>query len=408
MASRKIKKSVASRKSKRSKRSRRARKTIKHLNRVGGGGKNSRPPPPSPPPPPTPPLALEPTELLINAVREGNLAETIAALERGDNSNAMDENGVTLLMMATIDRRIDIIRELLVSGYTEVDHPLPEYSDWAGGDTPLIIASKLGFAEIVELLMKNFANVNAKNEAGESAIWWAAHNGDADVMIRLMDDYKNENEHKFIKLDTKTRGTTPIEIATAKLDEAVIKKTAQTDDTGDTENYDTVIARYETVIDELEEEEEYQTRMRCQICDNRSRKSYQYKCEGCKNLLCYNCLSEICKARTVEVANHFEGEIFVHHAPLNVGRCPYCRKEIPAEVCDNVSTWLAANPQPDIPDDASSARDSSSSRSSQSSSDSSGDSSSGGGGGKRTKTRSHRNKKRKSRHSKKRGRKSRC
>jgi len=376
------------------------------LNRVGGGGKNSRPPPPPPPPP----LVLDPTELLINAVREGNLAETIAALKRGDNSNAMDENGVTLLMMATIDRRIDIIRELLVSGYTEVDHPLPEYSDWAGGDTPLIIASKLGFAEIVKLLMKNFANVNAKNNAGESAIWWAAHNGDADVMSTLMDDYKDENEHKFIKLDTKTRGITPIDIATAKLAVAEINKAAQTDDTGDTEDYDTVIARYKTVIGFLQAEEENQTRMRCRICDNRARLEYQYKCEGCKNLLCYNCLSEICKARTVEVANHFEGEIFVHHAPLNVGRCPYCRKELPAEVCDNVSTWLAANPQPDIPDDASSARDSSSSRSSQSSSDSSssGDSSSGEGGGKGTKTRSHRNKKRKSRHSKKRGRKSRC
>jgi hypothetical protein len=343
--------------------------------------------------------------MLINAVREGNLAETIDALERGGNSNAMDENGVTLLMMATIDKRIDIIRELLVSGYTEVDPALPEYSDWAGGDTPLIIASKLGYDKIVELLMKRFANVNAKNEAGETAIWWAAHNGDENVMHRLMDEYNHENDHKFIKLHTKTRGTTPIDIATAKLEVAELKKAAQNGDAGDTEDYDTVIEGYNSVIGYLQDEEAYQIRMMCVICDNKAPLTYQYQCEGCRALLCYNCLSEICKPRGIDTQYQVEGEDgvmenFVHHAPLNVRICPFCRKEIPVEVCNTIAALLTANPQPN---DTSS--DISSSRGSQSSSDSS---SNGEGGGKGTKTRSHRNKKRKSRHSKKRGRKSRC
>jgi len=361
MVSRKYKKSVAYNKS------RKSRKTIKHLNQVGGGCNNSQPPPPPPLPPPPPPghnLQVEddeedPFEWMETATEEWNLIMIEYVLEIGGQDAAL------------VDMLINYMNE--------------HQKDM--GDT-LIDASKLGFSLFVETLLQRGANVNAKNDAGETAIWWAAHNGDINVMSGIM----NAGEHTQIEIHTKTRGITPMEIATAKLAVAEINKEAQTENAEDTEDYDAVITKYEAVIGMIEEEQGWQHRKidpdRCGICREKVGDDYQYFCQLCHNYTCFNCVSEICKPRTVDISSIVDGVEVVDTINIDTGKCPWCRTDIPDNICDNISDWLAANPQPTFPDAPLEGTHL-------------------GGGGKGTKTRSHRNKKRKSRHSKKRGRKTR-
>ncbi len=81
---------------------------------------------------------------------------------------------------------LEIAQELLKrAGELDKVETLMEAQD-NEGDTPLIIAIKTGGLEFVSLLLENNANVNIINSQGQTAIWWAAKNGDVKIAERLI------------------------------------------------------------------------------------------------------------------------------------------------------------------------------------------------------------------------------
>jgi len=68
------------------------------------------------------------------------------------------------------------------------------------------VAVYKGHTDIVELLLNNKAEVNAKNDRGMTALHWAAHDGNKDVAKLLVDNKADVNA-------TNNIGETPLHIA---------------------------------------------------------------------------------------------------------------------------------------------------------------------------------------------------
>jgi ankyrin repeat protein len=90
-----------------------------------------------------------------------------ALLKKGAHVNARDENGNTPLINAADGCSIEIV-ELLVSNGADVNAKDSKY-----GDTPLLKALCSGQKGVVSLLVSNNADVNATNKAGRSPLYEA-------------------------------------------------------------------------------------------------------------------------------------------------------------------------------------------------------------------------------------------
>jgi ankyrin repeat protein len=54
------------------------------------------------------------------------------------------------------------------------------------GNTPLLLASADGYTDMVEVLLKHWADVDAKNKYGWTALMWASTFGKKDVVEMLL------------------------------------------------------------------------------------------------------------------------------------------------------------------------------------------------------------------------------
>ena len=84
------------------------------------------------------------------------------------------------LIDATLNGDIELVRELLENG---ADINIRDN----GGDTPLILASIKGHTDIVRLLLENEANVNSIGYDGDTALIRASDKGYADI-VKLLGD----------------------------------------------------------------------------------------------------------------------------------------------------------------------------------------------------------------------------
>ena len=125
---------------------------------------------------------------LINAVESGNLDEVKSqiAQEYGSAGHMRDENGKTLLHLATEYGHADIVRYLLAQRMN------PDAKDRIG-DTPLQIAAYNGYAEIAEQLLQAGANVNTANNYGITPLLNAIFNQQYDVARFLVQNGANVN-----------------------------------------------------------------------------------------------------------------------------------------------------------------------------------------------------------------------
>ncbi|SUW00922.1 ankyrin repeat domain-containing protein [Brachyspira pilosicoli] len=131
------------------------------------------------------------------------------------NINASDMEGYTSLHRAIVNNDLNTVMELLKNENIDVNSKLGievSIDGWyLGGATPLILASYLGYTDIVNALIEKGVDVKAKDDVdGCMAIHLAAANGKNDVINILLDvDASNIN-------DVDNRGNTPLHWASMK------------------------------------------------------------------------------------------------------------------------------------------------------------------------------------------------
>lgn len=140
---------------------------------------------------------------------------TILSSSPDININASDMEGYTSLHRAIVNNDLNTVMELLNNENIDVNSKLGievSIDGWyLGGATPLILASYLGYTDIVNALIEKGVDVKAKDDVdGCMAIHLAAANGKNDVINILLDvDASNIN-------DVDNRGNTPLHWASMK------------------------------------------------------------------------------------------------------------------------------------------------------------------------------------------------
>ena len=131
------------------------------------------------------------------------------------NINASDMEGYTSLHRAIVNNDLNTVMELLKNKNIDVNSKLGievSIDGWyLGGATPLILASYLGYTDIVNALIEKNVDIKAKDDVdGCMAIHLAAANGKNDVInILLNKDASNIN-------DVDNKGNTPLHWASMK------------------------------------------------------------------------------------------------------------------------------------------------------------------------------------------------
>jgi ankyrin repeat protein len=118
----------------------------------------------------------------LEAVRKKDVEATFAALDRlkGDLVNTRDEGtGDTALHIVVRERELPWMRFLVERG-AKVD------ARNARGETPLAVASTLGFGDGVALLLAARAHADEADNAGETPLMMATHRGDAAIARALL------------------------------------------------------------------------------------------------------------------------------------------------------------------------------------------------------------------------------
>lgn len=140
---------------------------------------------------------------------------TILSSSPDININASDMEGYTSLHRAIVNNDLNTVMELLKNENIDVNSKLGievSIDGWyLGGATPLILASYLGYTDIVNALIEKGVDVKAKDDVdGCMAIHLAAANGKNEVIDILLDkDASNIN-------DVDNKGNTPLHWASMK------------------------------------------------------------------------------------------------------------------------------------------------------------------------------------------------
>jgi ankyrin repeat protein len=117
---------------------------------------------------------------LIKAVKEGNLADVEALLDKGASVDAKEGQGWTALMWASFSNHVGVTQVLLDAG-AEVD------AHDANGKTALHWAAERGHEGIIRALIKAGADVDARTKHHVTPLICAAQNGRKAAIIVLLD-----------------------------------------------------------------------------------------------------------------------------------------------------------------------------------------------------------------------------
>ena len=108
---------------------------------------------------------------LCKAVNDGDSEQVDFLLQSGENPNAADKDNFTVLMMASRQGHLDIVKILLDAGVNlrAVDN--------INGFTALIWAAEGGHPEVAQILLSAGAKLNAASSTGKTALHMAAWQG---------------------------------------------------------------------------------------------------------------------------------------------------------------------------------------------------------------------------------------
>lgn len=117
---------------------------------------------------------------LLLAAEKGDLETIRALLKRGDDKDAVNSQGETVLQIAIRHGRTEIFKELLDAG-AQIQ---TSCRSWAA---PLHTAALLGYTEIVKILLAHGVMVDKRDIYGETALHDAVRNGRREVVQVLVD-----------------------------------------------------------------------------------------------------------------------------------------------------------------------------------------------------------------------------
>lgn len=154
---------------------------------------------------------------LFDAVNKKDSQNVSAILNSSPdiNINASDMEGYTSLHRAIVNNDLNTVMELLKNENIDINSKLGievSIDGWyLGGATPLILASYLGYADIVNALIEKDVDIKAKDDVdGCMAIHLAAANGKNDVINILLD------RDSAIINEVDNKGNTPLHWASMK------------------------------------------------------------------------------------------------------------------------------------------------------------------------------------------------
>lgn len=155
-------------------------------------------------------------ENLFNAINEKNSQRVFSLMNSANvNINVLDTNGYTPIHRAIYNNDLNTVNELLKNTNLNINSKLDikvNIDGWyLGGASPLILASYLGYTNIVKTLLDNNANIKAREDVdGSMAIHMASANGKNDVIEILL----SKDETLINEKDNK--GNTPLHWAAMK------------------------------------------------------------------------------------------------------------------------------------------------------------------------------------------------
>ena len=115
------------------------------------------------------------------ASRDGHVNIVRMLLRHGADGDAQNLTNETPVHFAAKGGHVDCMQELLETGAGTNARD-------SRGQTPLMIACKLKHQKVVELLLDQDCDVNGQDtNSGKTALHWAVHNGDVNIVTELLD-----------------------------------------------------------------------------------------------------------------------------------------------------------------------------------------------------------------------------
>ena len=133
---------------------------------------------------------------IIEAAKTGNTEVVKLQLKEHVNVNIQDEDGVTALMLASLNGHTQVV-ELLLKNNADVNIQKED------GVTALMLASQNGHTQIVELLLQENIDVNVQGTNGENALMMAVDHGHtkiAELLLKKIENINTQDKNGFTAL----------------------------------------------------------------------------------------------------------------------------------------------------------------------------------------------------------------
>lgn len=143
------------------------------------------------------------TSLMEKILSQGVDINHLYNFEIVENQRLVDRQ-TTALMLAARKNNEKMVDFLLKKGAN------PDLASNSPGQTPLHIAASQGYIEIVRLLLKKGASINARDSEGNTPLFFAVYNGQKDMVTFLLRNGADQN----IGASRAQRRTIPLSIAT--------------------------------------------------------------------------------------------------------------------------------------------------------------------------------------------------
>ena len=168
-------------------------------------------------------------ENLFDAINEKNSQRVFSLISSANtniNINVLDTNGYTPIHRAVYNNDLATVNELLKNTNLNINSKLDmavSIDGWyLGGATPLILASYLGYTNIVKTLLDNNADIKSRDDIdGSMAIHIAAGNGNNEVIEILL------SKDETIINETDNKGNAPLHWAAMKDKTETVKLLAE-------------------------------------------------------------------------------------------------------------------------------------------------------------------------------------